>query len=508
MTKARPAELPTSIETAQAMIATLTEQNTRLVREVEQLRHRLDILCRKMFGRSSEKVDSSQLSLAFAALSMPEPSAPQPVGVEKVRVKTKPTGRKAFPKDLPRRRVVLDVAEAEKTCSCGAAKELIGEAVNEKLDYVPASVQVVELVRPRYACLKCHDGVTEAKAPPQAIEGSLAAEGLLAQIVVSKYVDHLPLHRLEGIFARQGVELSRSTMCGLVAKVTEAVAPLCEALRHSTLASSYVQTDDTPVTVLAEDVGRFTGRVWVYLDPVGKQVVFDATDSRGRDGPLDFLEGFGGYLQGDAYAGYDAVRRRGGVILLGCMAHARRYFIEALDKDPHAAVFIALIKRLYEIEREASGLSFGERRALRQSRSAPLLRELFLFAKETEPKVLPKSPLGEAVKYLKNQSRYLAQYIRDGRLEIDNNGAERQLRAIVIGRKNWLFTGSMEGAHRAAALYSLVQTCKLAGVEPWEYLRDVLGRLPAHPHSRIAELLPAAWAVARTASATEATPAA
>jgi transposase len=499
--------MPTSIETAQAMISTLAEQNARLVREVEQLRHRLDILCRKMFGRSSEKVDSNQLSLAFAALSMPEPPAPQPLEVETVRVKTKPTGRKAFPKDVPRRRVVLDVAEADKTCQCGAAKERIGEAVNEKLDYVPASLEIVEIVRPRYACPKCHDGVSEAKAPPQAIEGSLAAEGLLAQIVVSKYVDHLPLHRLEGIFARQGVELSRSTMCGLVAKVTEAVAPLCEVLRRSTLASGYVQVDDTPVTVLAEEVGRFTGRVWVYLDPVGKQVVFDATDSRGRDGPLDFLTGFRGHLQGDAYAGYDAVRQRGGVILMGCMAHVRRYFIEALDKDPQAAVFIALIKRLYGVEREASGLAFAERRALRQSRSAPLLRELFLLARTTAPTVLPKSPLGMALTYLQNQRRHLAQYLRDGRTEIDNNGAERQLRAVVIGRKNWLFTGSMEGAHRAATLYSLVQTCKLAGVEPWEYLRDVLRRLPTHPHSRIPELLPNAWAEARAAAPMPARPA-
>jgi transposase len=505
-----PQQFPQTLEAAHAVIATLSEKLSQTVRENELLRQKIDKLCRRLFGKSSEKVSPEQLALAFAQLPQDaaetDSPAPESVGAaeetagEAPRSRPSPTGRKAFPKHLPRQRVVVMPAAEDLTC-CGQAKTQIAEKVTERLDYVPASAVVVETVRPVLVCEKCHDGVTVAPAPTQAVDGSAAGSGLLAHIIVSKYVDHLPLNRLERIFARQGVELSRSTMCGQLALAEEALAPLGEEIARRIRAGPYLQFDDTSVLVQAEEEkARFYGKMWAYHSPLERLVAFDATETREHDGPLHFLQGFKGYLQGDAYSGNLTLRKKSPVFILGCMAHLRRYFVVALEKDPRAAHFIAVIKKLYEIEEEARGLGHYERRTRRQEHATPLLRELMRLARVMGPTVLPKSPLGEALTYLRNQMRYVAQYIRDGRLEIDNNGAERQLRGVAVGRKNWLFAGSMKGLHRAALLYSLVQSAKLASVEPWAYLRDVLDRLPSHPHSRIGDLLPKQWAAARAAA--------
>lgn len=505
-------QLPRTLEAAHAVIATLSEKLSQTVRENELLRQKIDKLCRRLFGKSSEKVSPEQLALAFAQLPQDEATETESPSVEIVetaeetavgasRSRPSPTGRKAFPKHLPRERVVVLPAAEELTCSCGQAKTKIAEKVTERLDYVPASAVVVETVRPVFVCEKCHDGVTVAPTPTQAVDGSAAGSGLLAHIIVSKYVDHLPLNRIERIFARQGVELSRSTMCGQLALAEEALAPLGEEIARRIRAGPYLQFDDTSVLVQAEEEkARFYGKMWTYHSPLERLVAFDATETREHEGPLHFLRGFEGYLQGDAYSGNLTLRKKSPVFIVGCMAHLRRYFVVALEKDPRAAHFIAVIKKLYEIEEEARGLGHDERRTRRQEHATPLLRELMRLARVMGPTVLPKSPLGEALTYLRNQMRYVAQYIRDGRLEIDNNGAERQLRGVAVGRKNWLFAGSMKGLHRAALLYSLVQSAKLAGVEPWAYLRDVLDRLPSHPHSRIGDLLPTQWAAARAAA--------
>lgn len=503
-----PQHLPQTLEAAHAVIATLSEKLQATLRENELLKQKIDKLCRRLFGKSSEKVSPEQLALAFAQLPKQAPPEEAPTAVaeasgqeEPTRSRPSPTGRKPFPKHLPRQRVLVMPPEEELTCSCGQRKAQIAEKVSERLDYVPASAIVVETVRPVFVCEKCHDGVTVAPAPAQAIEACAAGSGLLAHIIVSKYVDHLPLNRLERIFARQGVDLSRSTMCGQLALAEGALAPLGEEIVKRLRAGPYLQFDDTSVLVQSEeDQARFYGKMWTYHSPLERLVAFDATETREHEGPLHFLDGFTGYLQGDAYSGNLALRKKSPVVMVGCMAHLRRYFVEALEKDPQAAHFIAVIKRLYEIEDEARDLGHDQRRALRQERSVPLLRELMRLHRQLSPSVLPKSPLGEALTYLRNQLRYVAQYIRDGRLEIDNNGAERQLRGVAVGRKNWLFAGSMKGLHRAALLYSLVQSAKLAGVEPWTYLKDVLDRLPNHPHSRIEDLLPKQWAVARAAA--------
>jgi transposase len=314
------------LSTARALIASLQEQLTKSQREVAGLRHELDILCQRLFGKKSERVDPRQLKLALEQLQNERGLVTEPIemdsGETSVRGNTRrrPTGRRPLPAHLQRRRVEIDVTEAEKQCACGHQKTRIGEDVAEKLEYEPASFVVVATVRPKYACPHCHEGVVQAPAPPQAVEKALAGEGLLAHVVVSKYVDHLPLHRLEGIFAREQIDLPRSTLCGWVAEVAAALQPIGDQLRRKIVATDYLQTDDTSITVLDERGGSFKGRLWTYLDPLTNQVVFDATPTHERDGPAAFLIDFRGKLHADAYSGYDGLYAGGRVLEIGCWA--------------------------------------------------------------------------------------------------------------------------------------------------------------------------------------------
>jgi len=500
----------TDLATAQALIATLRDELTRTQRENATLRHQLDVLCQRLFGKKSERVSADQLQLAFAQLANEPGAVSEPVemdsgerpGPPRER-RTRPTGRRALPAHLPRQRVEIDVPDTEKICACGHAKTRIGEAVSEKLDYVPASLRVIETVRLKYACPRCHDGVVEAPAPPQALEKSLAGEGLLAHVIVSKYADHLPLYRLSRIFLREDVDLSRATLCGWVADVATALAPIGDQLRREITAASYLHTDDTPVTILDDHHGSIKGRVWTYLDPIGRQVVFDATATHERAGPEAFLATFRGDLHADAYTGYDALYASGRIREVGCWAHARRGFVEALPTDVRAALMVALIQQLYQVERVGAELSAEARRVLRQEQSRPLLAKIQAEREALVQAVLPKSPLGDAVRYLTNQWTALQRFVEDGRLAIDNNRAENQLRGVAVGRKNWLFAGSLAGAQRAALFYSLVQSCALIDVPPFDYLKDVLVRVATHPHRLIGQLTPKSWAaiVGRQAAA-------
>jgi len=352
-------------------------------------------------------VSPDQLRLAFAQLGQEPPAAPdEPIEMDSGerpglgrRRRVPPPGRRPLPAALPRHRVEIDVADADKTCACGQLKTRIGDSVSEKLEYVPASLRVIETARLKYACPRCHAGVVEAPAPPQAIEKSLAGEGLLAHVVVSKYVDHLPLYRLERIFLREGVDLSRTTMCGWVADIATALTPINDELRRQVTAATYLQTDDTPVTILEPSGGSRKGRLWTYLDPIARQVVFDATPTHERDGPETFLAPFAGDLQADAYTGYDALYATGRMREIGCWAHARRRFVEALTSDVRAALMVALIKQLYDVERASADLSWEDRRAQRQIHSVPLLGTIAAERDQLTRTVLPKSPLG----YLTNQ---------------------------------------------------------------------------------------------------------
>jgi transposase len=489
------------LATARTLIATLHDEVTTLQREKAALQHQLDLLCQRLFGKKSERVSPDQLRLAFAQLANEPSAASEPIEMDSGerpgrprRRAAPPTGRRLLPPTLPRQRVEIDVPEADKVCACGHTKTRIGESVSEKLDYVPASLRVIETARFKYACPRCHDGVVEAPAPPQALEKSLAGEGLLAHVVVSKYIDHLPLYRLERIFLRQGLDLSRTTLCGWVADVAAALVPIGDELRRQVTAAQYLQTDDTPVTILEASGGSRKGRLWTYLDPISRQVVFDATRTHERDGPEAFLASFAGDLQADAYTGYDALYATGRIREIGCWAHARRGFVEALTTDVRAALTVALIQQLYDVERAGTELSRDARRDLRHEQSRPLLVKIAVERDQLARTVLPKSPLGDAVRYLTNQWAALQCYVDDGRLAIDNNRAENQLRVVALGRKNWLFAGSFEGARRAALLYSLVQSCALVDVPPFEYLKDVLLRVATHPQRLIGQLTPKGWA--------------
>jgi transposase len=487
--------------TARTLIATLQSEVTKLQREKAALQYQLDLLCQRLFGKKSERVSPDQLRLAFAQLANEPQIASEPIEMDSGerpgrprRRGARPTGRRLLPTGLPRQRVEIDLPDLDKICACGHQKTRIGETVSEKLEYVPASLRVIEVARFKYACPHCHAGVAQAPAPPQAVEKALAGEGLLAHVVVSKYIDHLPLYRLERIFLRQGVDLSRSTLCDWVAEVATALAPIGDELRRQVTAASYLQTDDTPVTILESSGGSRKGRLWTYLDPIGQQVVFDATPTHERDGPTVFLTSFVGALQADAYTGYDALYATGRMREIGCWAHARRGFVEALTTDVRAALIVALIQQLYDVERTGAELSPDARRDLRREHSIPLLAKIAAERDHLTQTVLPKSPLGEALRYLTNQWTALQRFVDDGRLAIDNNRAENQLRVVALGRKNWLFAGSFEGARRAALLYSLVQSCALVDVPPFEYLKDVLLRVATHPQRLIGQLTPKGWA--------------
>jgi len=353
--------------TARALLTTLQEQVRTLQRENAALRQQLDVLCQRMFGKKSERVDPRQLQLALEQLANEPGPATEPIEMDsgdtpvRGHTRRRPTGRRPLPAHLPRRRVEIDLPDADKRCACGHTKTRIGESVAEKLEYQPASFVVIETVRAKYACPHCHEGVMEAPAPPQAVEKSLAGEGLLAHVVVTKYVDHTPLHRLSGIFAREGVDLPRTTLCDWVADVAAALTPIGDQLRREIVAADYLQTDDTTVTILDERGGSYKGRLWTYLDPLAKQVVFDATPTHERDGPATFLATFRGQLQADAYTGYDGLYQTGRVLEIGCWAHARRGFVEAFMIDTAAALMIALIQQLYDVERDGVDLDPAHR---------------------------------------------------------------------------------------------------------------------------------------------------
>ena len=495
------APLPEDPVVLQGMIRELLALLNNRDRENEQLRHRLDQLLRRLYGPRSEAVVGPTLFDGVtpppaAALPTPEPPAP-PASAPSIKGRH---GRRRLPEHLPRRRVEHDLNELDKLCPCCTmARVKIGEEISERLDYVPASLFVVEHVRAKYVCRRCQGQLAVAPLPPEPISKGMPGAGLLASVIVDKFVDHQPLHRQQQAFAREGLELSRSTLCDWLAQTAKLLEPVYALMVVAVLKSKVIHTDDTPVRLLGE-AGAQTGRLWVYLgDHEHPYTVYDATASRKRDGPMTFLGGFTGYLQADAFSGYDGVYARG-VTEVACWAHARRKFIEAQKTEPAlSAEAIARIRALYEVERHAKELPAAERLALRQAESAPLALSLGAWLEQLRVQALPKSPLGQAVGYALNQWQALNVYLTDGDLRIDNNAAENALRGTAVGRKNWLFWGSETGGRTAAVLTSVTATCKRHGINPWLYLRDVLTRLPACPPELLPTLLPDAWAATQSA---------
>ena len=385
---------------------------------------------------------------------------------------------------------------------CGGRLREIGRDVSEQLEYVPGRFKVVRHVRPKLACVRCQR-VFQAAAPSRPISRGLPGPALLAHVMVGKYCDHQPLYRLSGIFARDGVELDRSTLAGWVGQGDALIDPLVAAVRRYVMANDKVHGDDTPVKVLAPGTGKTrTGRLWVYVRddrPAGDQAPraawFAYSADRGGEHPQEHLRGFRGALQADAYAGWPKLYATGRVQEVACWAHARRpwwdLFLDSKrDADCVAAEALRRIRALYEIEEQIRGQPPEVRKAQRQARAGPLLEALQTWLQALLPRVSVKSDIAQAIGYSLNRWKALTRYVDDGRLEIDNNAAERALRGVSLGRKNFLFMGSDAGGERAATFYSLVETAKLNGLDPEAYLREVFTRIADHPINRIDELLP------------------
>jgi transposase len=504
--------LPDDIESAHRIIRELLATLRQQAHLNDKLQHQLEQLLRRLYGKKSEKLDPNQL-LLFAREILeaggpeiaPEPKAATP---SPAKPPAKGHGRKPLPASLPRRRVVHDVPPELRPCpDCGEIRQVFSEEVREQLEYVPASLIVLQHVRPKYACESCQANVVIADRLPEPIEKGLPGPGLLAHVAVSKYADHLPLYRQEGIFKRFGVELSRSTMCSWMAVIAALLAPIVKAMLKRVLRSNVVQTDDTTVPVQEHDgPGIKTGRLWVHIgDANHRFIVYDYTPNRSGAGPERIFKGFEGYLQADAYSAYDALFVGGKIVEVGCWMHARRKFYDARTSDPaRSHLMLAWIVELYEVEEDAKkerkkhpewddATWHAYRHDLRSRRSRPLLDTIHAWLETQRVKVLPKSPIGEAIGYALNHWAALIRPWEAGFLEIDNGASERAMKPVALGRKNWLFAGSDEGGKTAATLMSLCASCKELGIDPFAYLRDVLGRVSTHPNSRIEELLPDRW---------------
>jgi transposase len=501
-----PNDLPKDIDRLHEIVVELCERLKHETSEKDKYRSLLRELLDAQRNRKSEQLSKDQLAL-FEKLwkarhpeeesqKDAEPPAEEEAKPEKTPVQ-KRSGRQPLARHLVRERVVHDLGESEKHCNgCGKDLRLIAEETSERYEFIPAVMKVVEDVRLKYAC-DCT--VKAADKPAQPIEKSTAGASVLAQVIVSKFADHLPLHRQERIFARYGVDISRKTMGGWLPPVTGLLEPLYKAAKKVLFESKVIGTDDTGVKVLDPKLPfARTGRIWPYVGDVRHPVVvYDYTPTRGRDGPAKFLEGYTGYLQADAYSVYDAFFKPArGLIEVGCWMHARRYFFKALDSDEaHMGPALHLIARLYAVEDRTNGLGLlgEERLALRQQLSAPLMEKLRQYLHEIQEEVLPKSPAARAVRYALNQWDALTRFLEDGDLEIDNGATERANRDIAVGRGNWTFFGSDGGGKTAAVLLSFIAMCKRNGVEPFAWFRDVLSRIAQHPIHRIEELLPHNW---------------
>jgi transposase len=400
---------------------------------------------------------------------------------------------------LPHHRHELDLSAEEKVCDCcGRAKDRIGEDITKILEHVPSKLEVHEHVRPKYACRYCKNGVASPPPPQRPIARGIAGPGLIAQIVVSKFGDHLPLYRQEDIFVRHGLHIARSTLCDWVSTAAEILQPFYELQRRLVVQSAVMWTDDTPVKVLVGgEPGSRQGRFWTYVgDDAHPYSVYDFTMSRGRDGPQNFLQDYRGYLHADAYAGYDAIflGSKNEIVEVACWAHARRKFFDARNNYPREShQVLQWIGQLYDIEDRALELSIPARCELRRAESEPVLDKLEVYLTQLAGALLPKSALAKAVNYARNQWDALRCYTADGRLTIDNNVSERTLRHQAIGRKNWLFLGSENAGPRAAVLCTILAGAKRHRIEPWAYIRELLMRLHADD-AQLEELLPERWA--------------
>ena len=507
-----PEPLPTDVETLQRMLlqtrqqlqvaerqttelsTTVEEQRTKLEQQGQQIQE----LLRALRGKQRERIDPDQL-LLFEIGELAD-LVDEQVAEQRPSRRRRKHGRRLIPDDAPHEERVYELPESERLCPHdGQPMPLIRYEISKQLDYVPPTVKVIVHKRAVYACPQKHDEakLITAPKPPQPIEKGLAGPGLLAAMVVGKFGDHLPGYRLEDILSRHGVEIRRSTIYDWLSGVAELVTPLVELMKQRVLQSKVLHTDDTQVKLIDKSLrGTRLARFWAYLgDADHPYTIYDFTETRQRAGPQEFLKNFRGYLQADAYGGYDGIYlESGGTIQeVACWAHCRRYWWKAREHDAARAHHVlAVIGRLYDIERAAREIpevNATSVQSLRTEHAVPLLADLKRWLDEQQ--FLPKSQIGKAATYTRNQWVALNRYVEDGDLSIDNNVAERAMRSVAVGRKNWLFVGSPCAGTRAARLMSLVASCKTNRVEPWAYLQDVLTRLAAGVSPT--ELLPNVW---------------
>jgi len=463
--------------------------------EVDWLKDQLEQLKRMIFGQKRERFISSdpnqRVLFDLPAEEAPEKETEQiSYTREKPKKNKKQPLRAEIPNHFPRKTKILE----PENIPADARK--IGESITEILEYIPANVYVLKFIRPKYI-VENNDEETKiaiAPLPSLPISKGNAGASMIAHILISKFIDHLPYFRQSKIFKRQNLYIPDSTIGGWAnTAITNWLAPLWEAMKTKMVETDYLMANETPIPVLTKDKPGSThrGYHWVYYDPVRKMAVFDYQESRGREGPKNFLKDFKGTLQTDGYSAYDKLGNK--IKFLACFAHARRKFEIALKNDPvRAKRALMLIQELYEIEREAgeAELSFDEIKTLRQEKSVPVLKKFEKFLIEEKPRVLPKSAIGKAFSYTLHLWPRLKGYVEDGRYKLDNNLIENSLRGVALGRKNYLFAGSHEGAKNAAIVYSLVTTCKINDIEPFQWLKETLETIPDYPAKHLYKLIP------------------
>jgi transposase len=527
--------LPDDVATLKHMVLELLASLHERDRNIEGLRHRIHLLLHRLYGPRGERFDPNQL-LLFVEMAAGQDKAQEaptkPPAPPKPQRRCRPHGRRRLPENLARETRHHELSEAERVCpNCGKVRIDIGTDRSEQLDYRPASLIVIQHFVHKYTCpcrnkrqihsqdqsppgpspcqlTDASEVVIAAPKPEMPIAKGLPGPGLLAHLIVSKCVDHLPLHRMERVYQRQGLILHRSTLCDWMAACAQLLRPLYDRMVGIVMQSRALHTDDTTVKMqelLTHHLS--TARMWVYLgDAAHPYNVFDFTLNRKRDGPQQFLANYKGYLHADAFSGYDGLylpdprTAQARIIEVACNAHARRKFYEARGSDTlrsHQA--LAYYRQLYELERHAKDFSDVQRLQMRQELSLPILEQFHQWLLAECPEALPKSPMGEAIAYALNNWEALRRYTEAGFLTIDNNMAEREMKQIAIGRKNWLSVGSPRGGQTAGVLFSFTSTCQRLGVEPWAYLQDVLTRLPTTPAGHVGDLLPDHWQSPRQA---------
>ena len=524
-----PAALPDDPAVLKTLVAQLVTSLVERDARIAKLERHMDLLVRRLYGHTSEKLDPRQLPLfdEQAGEERPPEELPAAAGLDsKTEEASSATsarrghGRRPKPDTLRRVDRVYDLTDAEKQALAGNGELVpLGEEVTEQYEWEPSCLFVVRHIQKKYVrqppllesgAAPHEKNVVVAPKPPQPIPGGVAGPGLLAHVLVSRFADHLPYHRQEDILARYGLSFSRQTTCDWALQLAELAAPLIQLASNEVLASRVVHTDDTPVKVRdAHQKRDYQGRFWTYVgDEEHPLIVFQYTANRSRDGRAAFLKNFRGYLQADAFGGYDGIYAgSGGAILeVACWAHARRKFFDNRATDRlRAETALAHIGQLYKLEQQLKSRCGGEWRQLsgaercariaqeRQMYARPLLEKFLDWLTAESPKLVPKNPIRQAMEYALGNWQALCRYTDDGVLDIDNNEAERALRGIAIGRKNWLFCGSDRGGHAAAVHFSLIASCRRHQVDPYAYLRDLFTRLPAATPSDLRNLLPDRW---------------